>query len=434
MAFNWKEFFSLRRSKESQIAGARRGFSFSVAGVSVYEDSAMQVSAYHRGVIYLATQMAKLPWEVKDKKNNVLENRVSYLLNYRPNPEMTAFRFRLWAIACAINNGNAYAEIERDVLGQPLAIWPLGRNEMEPIRDENGKLWYRFSGTAQGNITYLEPKDVLHLANFYTKDGIVGQGLVAYAERTLGISLAADRMASNLFKNSGLPSGYLKHKGKLSEEAYKRLKDSWKEQYGVSGGSGGTALLEEDTSFETIDIDPTALQFLESRKFGVLEIARFLNIHPTKLFDITAATYSNVENANLEMVTDVLDSWARNLEAEADAKLLNDGYGGKFTEIDLYAVFRGDMKTRAEYHTKMMGMGAITPNQIRAREGWAPYEGGDRYYIATNNFTPADRVDEVVDAQIKKGEPPKPTAPEKTPEKTKGELELEEAARDFLRK
>jgi hypothetical protein len=58
------------------------------------------------------------------------------------------------------------------------------------------------------------------------------------------------------------------------------------------------------------------------------------------------------------------------------------------------------MATRAEYFSKMMQSGAITPNEIRAKEGLAGYVGGDRFFIATNNFTPEDRMDEIIDAQI----------------------------------
>ena len=82
----------------------------------------------------------------------------------------------------------------------------------------------------------------------------------------------------------------------------------------------------------------------------------------------------------------------------------NGRFSGKFTEIDLYAVFRGDMKSRADYFSKMMQNGAINPNQIRVLEGMEPYAGGDRYYIAVNNFSPSDRIDEIIDAQVSKGQ------------------------------
>jgi HK97 family phage portal protein len=196
-----------------------------------------------------------------------------------------------------------------------------------------------------------------------------------------------------------MPSGTLEVPGQLSPEAYERLKTSWAANTGGKK-TGSTAILEEGVKYSPISHDPQSLQFLESRKFTVLDIARFLGLPPTKLFDTQAATFSNIENSNLEVAVDTLDAWCRAFESEADIKLLNNQFGGRHSELDLYAIFRGDMSTRSEYFNRMMQMSAITPNEVREKEGMAPYPGGNRYYIANNNFAPVDRIDEVLDANI----------------------------------
>ncbi len=412
MAISWRQILGLRASPTDNVRTARRGFGVG-GGVHVSDESAMQVSAFYRGVMYISTQIAKLPWDVKDKNNKIIEDGVSALLNLCPNSEMNAMSFRLCMIQSAIIHGNAFAEIERDMIGRPVALWPLDPKSLELVRDRTGKLYYRVvrgSSMSPGEDVYLNPTEVFHLKNFHTKDGLIGQGVVSYAIDSLGISLGADRMAGNLFANGGMPSGVLTVPGALEEEAYKRIKASWDEAH-TGRKTGGVAVLEEGLTFAPVTMDPDVLQFLESRKFSVLEIARFLNIPPTKLFDITAATYSNQEQSNLEVATDVLDAWACNLELEADVKLLNKRYGGKFTQMDLYAVFRGDMKTRSDYFKSRMSTASITPNEIRAREGEAPYEGGDRYYVAVNNYSPVDRLDEVLDSQMKPD--PAPAPPER---------------------
>lgn len=387
----------------------------------------MQVAAFNRGLIYISTQIAKLPWEVKDVENNHLRGPIDNILNVAPNPEMNAFRFRLFMVQQAIIHGNSFAEIERNTVGAPIAMWPLISQNMELMREPNGSLIYRYTDPGSDSV-YLDPKDVFHLPNFHTKDGLVGQGVVAYGREVLGIQIAADQMASGIFHNSGIPSGILKHPGRMSDEAYRRLKESWAEQQGGSK-SGATSILEEGITYESVNVDPDALQFIESRQFGVLEIARFLGLPPTKLFDVAAAKYSNVENSNLEVATDTLDSWATNLEMEADVKLLNNRYGGRFTDIDLYSIFRGDMKTRSDYFKSMMSIGAMTPNQIRLREGQPPYKEGDEYYISTNNLTPVSRMNEVIDAEIKQKTTPAPAPGAKESDASK---ELQNAAIKFL--
>lgn len=431
MAF-WKNLFS--RQAPQQIAGPRRSLP-GHSGIYVTDDTAMSVSAFHRGVIYISTQMAKLPWEVKDKNFEIIEGGVATLLDLAPNPEMNAFVFKTWLVSQAIQLGNSFAEIQRNGRGEPVALWPLPTKSVDLFRAPDGSLVYRVLGASPdiaGEDAYIPARNVFHCRNFHTKDGMIGQGLIAYAMDTLSIGKAADRMASGIFNNAGIPSGVLKVKGRLSDEAYKRLEENWKAENNERK-AGGIAILEEEMTFEPLNLDPEVLQFLESRKFNVLELARFFGLPPTKLFDQATATYSNVENANLEVAVDTLDAWAVNLELEADVKLLNNRFGGRYTELDLYAVFRGDMKTRADYFKAMMSVGAMTPNQIRKREGMPGYGAdGDRYYIATNNYTPADRMDEVIDSQIKAKTQPANPPKDEDPEKTETEKKLAVAALKFL--
>lgn len=429
-----RRFFGLRKTGQRNVDYLRGAWiRLGKKGPVVNEESAMQVAAFYRGLMYISTQIAKLPWEVKSRDNLAVEDAVYNLISLSPNPEMNAFSFRLQATQNAIVFGNSYAEIERNAMGRPVALWPLPSRDVEPVRLQNGKLVYRVLSSTYfergPTETILEPKDVFHIKNFHTKDGLVGQGVVAYGRDVLGISLGGDMMAKGLFANSGIPSGYIKLKGSLSPEGAKRLKESWNNSHGGEG-SGGTAVLEEDAEYKTISLDPEVLQFLESRKFGVLEIARFLNVPPTKLFDTSAATYSNLEQSNLEVATDVLDAWACNYEMEADVKLLNNRFGGKYTVMDLYSVFRGDMKARSDYFSKMLQNASMTPNEIRALEGRPKYPQGDNFYIAANNYTPVDRMDEVIDSQIQRNSPPESPAPE---EPSPEEVELNRAAITFLK-
>lgn len=435
MALSFLKFFNTRKTSDGRYIRGPRG-AFSLFGTQVVdEDSAMRVAAFNRGIIYISSQVAKLPWNLKNPDKTIVANSsIADLLNLQSNPEMNAFRFRMMMIQQSIIHGNAYAEIERDTIGRPIALWPLFSQGMQLIRLDSGALAYRYNFNqvgGQSSPVIMMPRDVFHLPNFHTKDGLVGQGVVAFGRETLGINISADTMAGGLFRNGGVPSGVLTHPGAMSDEAYARLKKSWDDQNGGTK-SGGTTVLEEGTTYAPINIPPEALQFLQSRQFGVLEIARFLGLPPTKLFDVVAAKYSNVENSNLEVATDTLHSWAKNLEMEADIKILNSRYGSRYTEMDLYDIFRGDMASRATYFKTMMSIGSMNPNEIRAREGMAGYPQGSNFYIATNNFTPVDRMDELIDADITQKTKPA-TAPAATkPEPDQADNELKSAAVKYL--
>jgi len=430
-----KTFFT-NRLKADNIFYLRSNYGYS-AGTEVTPDTAMKVAAFYRGVIYISSQMAKLPLNIKDGNNkNVYSHNIYTLLNVSPNPEMNAVSFKLLMYQTALISGNGYAEIERSMDGRIKALWPINPNRVIPQRTTEGELIFTISGGGpQGETIYLRPDEILIFRNLHTKNGILGEGLVSFAMDTLGISLAANGMANSLYANGGMPSGVLTYPGKFSPEAFDRLFKSWKEGHG-GRKTGSTAILENGVMYSPISHNPQVLQFLESRQFGVIEIARFLGVPPTMLFDSASAKFNNVEQQNLQVVTDVLDAHARNTEAEIDMKLLYLQRGGFRAEFNLYAIFRGDMVTRSTYFKNMVSIGAMSPNEVREEEGREGYAGGNRYYISTNNFTPQDRMDEIIDAEIEqKTAKNELAAPDETDDgPSEAEEELARAAAQYLTK
>jgi len=142
------------------------------------------------------------------------------------------------------------------------------------------------------------------------------------------------------------------------------------------------------------------LQFLESRKFSIAEIARWLGVPPDKLYDTEFKHYDKIEHDNMNVVTDTLAAWAVNFQSECDVKLLDRKRTRLKSVVDVYEANRGDMTTRATYYTKMMQNACMSPNEVRIKEGLAPYEGGERKFIATNNLSPLDRIDEIIDSNV----------------------------------
>lgn len=393
-----------QRYKQNQPNKTSTVFSFK-HGSRITPDTALEVSAFFRGVTYISTQLAKLPWDVK-KLDNTLMNANSdvwFLLNRNPNDEMSAFNFKVLMVQLCIMRGNAFAEIVRDNTGKIRALVPILAHDINILRDATGTMFYQMSNTKTGDIVYLRKDEVLHFRNIHTEDGINGMSLINYASSSLGISAGADKMAGSLFANGGMPSGALETESSIGQETIERLKEGWRTKFG-GNKAGGIVVLEEGMKFNPINFAPAVMQFLETRQFSVIEIARFLGVPPAKLYVIESQTYNNIEHANLEVSNDTLDPWARNLESEVDMKLLKSRQ--LKTEMDLSAVNRGDMKTRTDYFKGQVSIGAMTPNEVRRKEGDAPFDGGDEHYIATNNLTPIGRHDEIIDSQIKSKETP----------------------------
>lgn len=58
-------------------------------------------------------------------------------------------------------------------------------------------------------------------------------------------------------------------------------------------------LLEEGMKYAQISVPPEEAQFLESRKYGVNEIARIYGVPPHMIADLEHATFSNIESQDI---------------------------------------------------------------------------------------------------------------------------------------
>ena len=55
-----------------------------------------------------------------------------------------------------------------------------------------------------------------------------------------------------------------------------------------------------------------------------------------------------------------------------------------FAKFNVNSLLRGDMKSRAEFYTKLQQTGSLSPNEIRALEDLDPRDGGDIYLTPMN--------------------------------------------------
>ena len=102
--------------------------------------------------------------------------------------------------------------------------------------------------------------------------------------------MAHQEHGARLFGQGAKPAGILEHPGTLKKESADRMKESWKSAYGGIQNSHSVAVLEEGMTFKQIELTSEDSQWLESRKFQVEEIARFLRIPLHKLNSLERAT------------------------------------------------------------------------------------------------------------------------------------------------
>ena len=378
-----------------------------LSGINVSASSAMTISAYYAAVRAISEDIGKLPLITYERldprgKRKAREHPLFRILHSEPNNLMTSMSLRESLTKDALTWGNGYSEIIR-AGGQVQALSkPIHPSRVTPGFDERGDLVYDvsmgdLSGLRSEAIVDTETirfpqRDIFHLHGL--GDGIVGFSVATLARETLGLSLAAQQFGAAFFGNGTHMSGVLKHPATLSEEALQHLRDTWSSQYQGPSNSFKPAILEEGMTWERLGIPPDDAQFLQTREFQIVEIARWFRIPPHKIEHLLNATFSNIEHQSLEYVTDTLMPWLVRWEQEISRKLFLDEQRF-FAEHLVQGLLRGDQAARANYYRTLFYLGVFSPNDIRELENQNPIQSpdgeldpaGDLYFLQNNLAT-----------------------------------------------
>lgn len=156
-----------------------------------------------------------------------------------------------------------------------------------------------------------------------------------------------------------------------------------------------------------------------SRQFQIPEIARWFNLPPHKLKDLTKSSFNNIESEQISFVTDSILPWLVRLEQNFNMQLLTDseralsGRGRLYFRHIVEGLLRANSKDRAEYYKLMVASGLMTPNEVREKEDMNPSTDplADELWMPTG-LIPMSRFEEY----LSKNNQPEPKAlPEPKP-------------------
>jgi HK97 family phage portal protein len=376
------------RAMPQQVADALTVRSSS--GVAVTESTALTASAVFAAIRVIAETIGQIQWEIYEQQGEaeveVDDHPLARLLDEEPNPEMTAFSWRIAMLTAYYLHGNMVAEIERNGGGQPVSLWPIHPSRVHVRRDPAGTMFYAVTDPDGLNPVRIEAADMYHVP-LLASDGIVGAGLVQRARNTFGLTLGMEEYSGSSFANGARPAGLLKHPGKLTPDARSNIRAEWEALHRGADKAGRTAVLQEGMEFQPMQMSAVDAQLLEQRQFQIAEIARWFNIPPHLLRDLSRATFGNIEHQGIEYQTYTIRPLCRAMEQEAQRKLVRPADRATIhTELDLDDLQLIDRKSRFDAYAVARQNGWMSANEIRDEEGMNPIQGpeGDAYLINGN--------------------------------------------------
>lgn len=368
----------------------------SSTGINVNEEKALTVTTVFRCVNLISSTIAAMPLHVYERMEPRGKQRASghslySLLHSEPNPEMTSYQWRLTMNLWIELFGNGYSEIERNEAGIPIALWPIPPDKVQQFRTDTKALYYEVTPEGGGERRYIRAEDMLHIHGM--GNGIQGFKPIQYAREAIGLALATEHYGGKFFANGAAASGIVEHEAKLSDEAFKRFKESFNAAYAGLSNSHRILFLEQGNKFHQVTVPNDNAQFTESRRFQIEEIARFFGVPPHKVGALEKATFSNIEHQAIEYVQDCILPRITNWEQELHRRLFGRKDKNKyFAEFVVSGLLRGDITARGEFYNQMRQNGIMSANDIRELENWnpVPAEDGGDLLLVNGNMVPVN--------------------------------------------
>lgn len=364
------------------------------SGIVVDEEKAMRYSAVHGAVKVLAESVASLPLNVYKNleprgKEKVKDHHLYKILHSQPNNIQSSYNYREVKMAHLALWGNFYAEIERNNRGEPVALWPIKPSVVKPrLNETKDEILYDIK-TKKGQATFSR-LSIFHIPGLGF-DGIKGKSVIGMAREAIGLGLVAEEFGATFFSEGAHPGGIIEYPGSLGDDAYNRYVKEMRQKYNGLGKSHKLMVLEEGLKYHQTSIPPEDAQFLQTRKYQVEEIARMYRIPPHMLADLDNATFSNIEEQNINFVVHTLRPWLVRIEQAYNMQLFSDD-DEHFCEFVVDGLLRGDIETRYEAYATARQWGWLSANDIRALENMNPLPDGqgDVYLVPLNMISAKD--------------------------------------------
>ena len=370
------------------------------SGVAVTWETALQAASALACARVIAEGVAQVPLKVYRRRTDggadiATDHPLYTTLHDSPAPGITSYEWReTTGIHLALTN-RSYSLIRRQSplfsRGSPtIELQPLQPQQVRPTRHADWSITYDVTFDDGTTRTY-QPSDILHFKgpSWTSIDGLDG---IRLAREAIGLALATEEHGARQFSNGAILGGILSTDAVLSADQSAQLRASWEaSQLGLKNAYR-TAVLWGGLKWTPRAQQNDQAQWIEVRRFQVAEVCRFFRVLPIMIGEADrTATYASSEQMFLAHVVHTMGPWFSRIEQRLNLQLLNESErsDGYFCKFSVAGLLRGSHKDRAEFYRTLYGIGAFSPNEIRAYEDLNPYDGGDKYRVPMNMEDPS---------------------------------------------
>lgn len=359
----------------------------SESGASVTADSSFAIAPFYAAVNLISTTIATLPvdaYRKSDGERHPLRPRPVWV--GKPDIDLPTGQAHWQQVLISLLVwGNSYTRIFRDENGDIVNLVALDPTLVDVKRNAIGRKIYLYQGEEGKALT---SDDVLHITDILLPGALKGKGRIEALKENLGLGLALQSFAARFFGQGVTTSGIIEYPGALNREQAKALVDGFDSRHRGFRQAHKTGVLSGGAKFVPTQTPNDQSQFLQSREFVVLDVARVFQI-PPHMLGVTTGSQSraSIEQLAIDFVTHTLRPWTERIEVAYSTLLPNDG---DYIKWNLDGLIRADFQTRMQGYSVAAQGGWMSVNDIRRLEDMKPADNGDQYRVPLANVSLAD--------------------------------------------
>ncbi|MGJ3757144.1 phage portal protein [Limosilactobacillus fermentum] len=291
------------------------------------------------------------------------------LLTTEANPSMSAYSLLNQLEVSRNTDGNAYAFIERDRLGTPVALWPIDPGTVIVKKNiDDGSIWYEVNDDEHHFL--LVSTDLIHVKHISPLTGTLGISPLDVLKGPLTFQKSVqDFSLSEMNKKD---SYIIKYDRSISPEKRQAMIQDFVRMIKDNGGAVVQEKGFEYDRFAT-NFQPSDLSTVESITRS--RIATAFNV-PLSFLSELEASHSNTtaEQVMTQFVQMTLLPIVKQYEAEFNRKLLTPEQRarGFYFKFNVNGLLRGDTAARTNFYQMMIRNGIASVNDLRKLEELPP--------------------------------------------------------------
>lgn len=300
------------------------------------------------------------------------------------NPVQSAFQFKEVLLGDMLMAGRFVSYNhwdDRFQLSGLTRLDPYGATLNQHWRREDGYELFYDVMLPDGSRERLSRSDCWYVPGF-SRDGLTGLNRLQLMDTALSAGASTSEYAARFWENNAQPSTLLKAKGKVEPKDKAAIRADWLARFRGPRSAGDVAVLDQELEAQFLSHNNKDAQYIEVRAFSVLEVSRAFGVPPHLLFELSRATFSNIDHQSLEFIIYCMSLHYERVAAAATHAFAEEGH---FFEFLPEALLKGDIKARFEAYGIAIDKGIYSPNEVRRRENENSREGGDEYRVGSGS-------------------------------------------------